>query len=222
MVYERDSAFTTRVRALIIANGEAPSMQLLRSLADGAQLIVAADGGAAHALAAGLQLDAVVGDLDSVTREMRSALPAERFHQVSDADTNDLQKAIAYCIGQGADFVDITAAGGGRADHALANLSVLRLFRGQAMVRIIDDFFEVSLIEGEAAVDAPIGTVVSLIAIGEATGVTTSGLRWNLTGSRLGFSPRGIHNEVAAPPAQISVAKGDVLLFRGRWVEKHT
>ena len=222
MVYERDSAFTTRVRALIIANGEAPSMQLLRSLADGAQLIVAADGGAAHALAAGLQLDAVVGDLDSVTMEMRSALPAERFHRVSDADTNDLQKAIAYCIGQGADFVDITAAGGGRADHALANLSVLRLFRGQAMVRIIDDFFEVSLIEGEAAVHAPVGTVVSLIAIGEATGVTTSGLRWNLADSSLGFSPRGIHNEVAAPPAQISVAKGDVLLFRGRWVEKHT
>ena len=221
MVYERDSAFTTRVRALIIANGEAPSMQLLRSLADVAQLIVAADGGAAHALAAGLQLDAVVGDLDSVTMEMRSALPAERFHRVSDADTNDLQKAIAYCIGQGADCVDITAAGGGRADHALANLSVLRLFRGQAKVQIIDDFFEVSLIEGEAAVDSPIGTVVSLIAIGEATGVTTSGLRWNLADSSLGFSPRGIHNEVAAPPAQISVAKGDVLLFRGRWVEKH-
>ncbi len=222
LAFERRSASTNLVRALIIANGEAPSRGLLKELATQATLLVAADGGASHAMAAGLQLDAVVGDLDSVTPEMRRTLPAELFHRDSNPDTTDLQKAIAYCIAQGADVVDVVAASGGRADHALANLSVLRLFRGQAAVRIIDDYFEVSLIEQQAMVDAPIGTVVSLIAIGQAEGVTTTGLRWNLTAYPLAFSPRGIHNEVAKPPAHISVAKGDVLLFRGRWVEKHS
>lgn len=210
------------MRALVIANGEPPSRELLQTLAAGARLVVAADGGAAHALAAGLSVDAVVGDLDSVSPETRQALPADRFHEVANPDTNDLQKAISYCIAQGADSVDVVAAGGGRADHALANLSVLRLFREQAAVRVIDDYFEVSLIERVVTLDGPIGTVVSLIALGQSAGVTTTGLRWNLTNSPLAFSPQGIHNELAEPPAHISVAQGDVLLFRGRWVEKHT
>ena len=209
------------MHALVIANGEAPSRQLLKSLGNAAGLIVAADGGAAHAIAAGLAVDAVVGDLDSVTAAVRRALPAERFHRDADPDRTDLQKAISFCIARGAVTVDVAAAGGGRADHALANLSVLRLFRGQAVVRVIDDYFEVSLIEGQATVDAPTGTVVSLIAIGQATGVTTTGLRWNLTDYPLAFSPHGIHNELADSPAKIWVAEGDVLLFCGRWVEKH-
>ncbi|MEP7215479.1 MAG: thiamine diphosphokinase, partial [Anaerolineaceae bacterium] len=153
------------MHALVIANGEAPSLQLLSSLGKAAGLIVAADGGATHAMAAGLPIDAVVGDLDSVTMAARTELPADRFHPDADPDRNDLQKAISFCIARGAATVDVTAASGGRADHALANLSVLRLFRGQAVVRIIDDDFEISLIEGQATVDAPIGTVVSLIAI---------------------------------------------------------
>lgn len=196
-------------------------MELLRALAHSVTLVVAADGGAAHALAAGIRIDAVVGDFDSVTSDVREAMAASEFHHMPDPDCTDLQKAIGYCIAAGANAVDVAAAGGGRSDHALANLSVLRLFRGQAAIRVIDDYFEVSLIDGEATVDAPIGTVVSLIAIGQSTGVTTTGLRWNLTDYPLTFSPHGIHNEVAEPPAHISVADGDVLLFRGRWVEKH-
>ncbi len=221
LAHERCSASTSTVRALVIANGEAPSPGLLRELAAQATLLVAADGGASHALAAGLRLDAIVGDLDSVTPEMHKTLSADLFHRDANPDTTDLQKAIAYCIAQGAEVVDVVAASGGRADHALANLSVLRLFRGQAAIRVVDDYFEVSLIDQPATVDAPVGTVISLIAIGQAAGVTTTGLRWNLTNYPLAFSPYGIHNEVAEPPAHISVTEGDVLLFRGRWVEKH-
>ncbi|MEO6397586.1 MAG: thiamine diphosphokinase [Tepidiformaceae bacterium] len=209
------------MRALVIANGDAPSTALLQELAAAAQLVIAADGGLRHALAAGIHVHAVVGDLDSVTPEMRRQLPAERFHQRSDADTTDLQKAIVYATEQGATEVDVVAAAGGRADHALANLSVLRLFRGRAAVRIVDNLFEISLVEGEATVDAPAGTVISLVAIGQAEGVTTTGLRWNLAAAALAFGPHGIHNEIAEPPARIVVTSGDLLLFRGRWVEKH-
>jgi thiamine pyrophosphokinase len=68
---------------------------------------------------------------------------------------------------------------------------------------------------------APTGTVVSLVAIGRCTWVTTTGLRWNLARHDLVFSPYGVHNEVAQSPASVSVESGDLLLFRGRWIEKH-
>lgn len=216
------TAFTEQVHALVIANGEAPSAGLLRTLASGASLIVAADGGVGHALAAGLSVDAVVGDLDSLTDDQRALLAPELLRRVYDPDTTDLQKAISHCLAHGATSIDIVAVGGGRADHALANLSVLLTARGPARLRIIDDRFEVSLVEGEAVIEGEPGTVVSLVAIGQAEGVTTRGMRWDLDNYPLAFSPYGIHNEIAISPARVTVRHGDVLLFRGRWVEKHT
>jgi thiamine pyrophosphokinase len=209
------------VRALLFANGESPSAALVQLLLEGADLVVAADGGVDKAIALGVHVDAIVGDFDSVSPEALASLPNERFHAAPAPDATDLQKAVAFCVSRGCGQVDIVAAGGGRADHALANLSVLPLFRGQARVRIHDDRFEVSLVEGSATIDAAPGTVVSLVAIGVCRGVTTTGLRWNLEDYTLPFSPIGIHNEVAAPPASVAVAEGDLLLFRGRWVEKH-
>lgn len=209
------------MRALIIADGEPPSANLLQTLAGAADLVIAADGGADKALSAGVRPQAVVGDLDSVSVAARSALPPEALHRVPSPDATDLQKAIDFALERGARRIDIAAAGGGRADHALANLSVLPLYRGMATVRVIDDLFEIELVEGEAVIDAAVGTVVSLVAIGECRGITTLGLRWNLVDHTLAFSPHGVHNEVAEPPATVSVRSGDLLLFRGRWVEKH-
>ncbi len=209
------------MHALVFAHGEPPSAGLVRELLASADLVVAADGGADVALAYGVRVDAVVGDLDSVSTKVRSTLPASAFHHLDQADRSDLEKVVEFCLGQGANSVDIVGAGGGRADHALANLSVLTLFRGRARVRLIDDRFVVSLVEGEQTVDAPAGTVVSLVALGECQGVTTRGLRWELADSTLTFGTRGIHNEIAVPPAKILVRAGDLLLFRGRWVEHH-
>lgn len=208
-------------RALVIAHGELPSPALATSFAARAQLVVAADGGLRRALACGIIPDAIVGDLDSTREVDREVVPPERFHHDDDVNTTDLQKAIAFCVARGFRRVDVIAAGGGRPDHAFANLSVIPLNRGIADVRIVDDFFEIRLVDGSITFEAEPGTVVSLVAIGACEGVTTSGLRWELDDYPLTFSPYGVHNEVARPPVTVSVVKGDLLLFQGRWVERH-
>ena len=221
MVPAHRARFTCPVRTLVFANGEAPSPDVVKELHRLAGFVVAADGGSRHALANGIVPDAVVGDLDSIDDELRAAIPADRFHRAGQLDTTDLEKAVAFAIEGGAKEVDIVAAGGGRADHALANLSVLVLNRGRAAVSIHDEFFEISLVDGQAVIEGPPGTVVSLVALGECTGVTTTGLRWPLQEFRLPFGPRGVHNEIESSPATVSVRSGDLLLFKGRWVEKH-
>lgn len=209
------------MRALLFAHGDPPSRSLVESLRAGANLIVAADGGANLALEYGVAVDAAIGDLDSVSDAVRATLPAAAFHLDADPDRTDLQKAIDFCLGRGVTAIDVVAAGGGRADHALANLAVLSLYRGRTRLTIHDDLFAISLVNGGATIARPPGTVVSLVAIGECTGVTTSGLRWDLRSATLPFSPLGIHNEVAVSPASVTVSGGDLLLFEGRWVEKH-
>ena len=209
------------MRVLIVANGDLPSEALLAETRSAADYVVAADGGADKALSLGILPDAVVGDLDSLTAEARALLGDERLHHDGSDDTTDLQKAIEFALARGATSIDVVAAGGGRGDHALANLSVLRLYRGEAEMRFVDDLFTVEVVNGEAIIDGPAGTVISLVAIGRCTGVTTSGLRWDLADRVLEFSPLGVHNEIARPPATVGVATGDLLLFRGRWIEKH-
>ena len=208
------------MRALVIANGDPPSAALLDELRPGAALVVAADGGARHALALGLVPDVVIGDLDSIG-EARGAIPAERLRSDPDPHSTDLEKAVTLCLDEGCEAVDIVGGGGGRADHALANLSVLAHFGRRARVRLIDERFAIELVDGEAAIDGPAGAVVSLVALGRCEGVTTSGLRWPLEDAALEFSARGVHNEIATAPACVSVRSGDLLLFLGRWVEPH-
>ena len=207
------------MRALVIANGDPPSAALLDELREGA-LVVAADGGARSALALGVTPDIVTGDLDSIG-DARDAIPADRIRPNTDPNATDLEKAVALCLEEGCDAVDIIGAAGGRADHALANLSVLVSFGRRARVRMVDERFAIELVNGEAEVDGPAGTVVSLVALGRCEGVSTSGLRWELHDHTLDFSAYGIHNEIAASPARVSVRSGDLLLFRGRWVEHH-
>lgn len=214
-------AFTALVRALIVANGEAPSPALARELAGRAGLVVAADGGANRAYALGLTVGAVVGDLDSVSASVRAVLPASAFHRDADAGRTDLQKAIEFAIASGATDIDVIGAGGGRADHALANLSVLTLYRGHGRVVLHDDRFQVRRVDGYFEFEAPRATVVSLVALAPCSGLTTRGLRWELENADLEFSPHGIHNEVASSPASVAVASGDLLLFVGRWQEHH-
>lgn len=208
------------MRALVIANGMPVSLELLRELASQSDLVVAADGGHRHAFEAGISVDAVVGDLDSIG-SLRATLGAGVLHEDANPNATDLQKAVDFALASGSREVRITCAGGGRADHAFANLSMLPMFRGRGAVTIVDDQFEVSLVDGLARIEAQPGTVISLVAIGACTGVTTTGMRWDLTDYALQFSPFGVHNEVRESPATVSVASGDLLLFRGRFVEKH-
>lgn len=209
------------MRALISANGEPPSVELANELAAAATIVIAADGGANQALEAGIAPSVVIGDLDSVTAQTKSRLPEAELIRDADPDHTDLQKAIHLAMARGATEIDVIGAGGGRADHALGNLSLLVLYGRQVALRFVDDQFEISLVDGKASIIGPAGTVVSLLAIGTCTGLTTEGLRWPLRDYTLVFSPYGVHNEIAAQPASVSVTSGDLLLFKGRWVEKH-
>lgn len=208
------------MRAVVFANGERPSAAVVADVVHGASLVVAADGGAAAALAAGVTPDVVIGDLDSVG-SARDGLPRGAVIRDADPDRTDLQKALDLCLARGVREAVVVGAGGGRADHALANLSLLFMYRGRLAVSFVDEQFVVSAVDRASTCAGPPGTVVSLVAIGECRGVTTNGLRWDLREATLRFSPLGVHNEIARSPAEVSVRSGDLLLFSGRWVEKH-
>ena len=76
------------------------------------------------------------------------------------------------------------------------------------MVRAVRDGQEVEL-QGEP------GDLVTLLPIGgDASGVTTKGLRYPLLGETLSFGrTRGLSNEVVHAPASVSLERGTLLVI---------
>ncbi len=156
---------------------------------------VAADGGAGALLAAGRLPDAVIGDLDSLPAEDRARIPAIRVHRVAEQDSTDFEKCLARIE---APFVLAVGFLGGRADHALAALSVLARGVGPTCV-LVSETDALCHAPQRLDLDLPPGARVSLFPMASVTGVS-EGLRWPIEG--LAFAPSGrvgTSNEALGP-----------------------
>lgn len=190
----------------------------------GAELVLAADGGTAHLEAWGIEPHVVIGDLDSLPGEARERVVARggRIERhPADKDSSDTELALDRAIALGADEVIVVGAlGGPRIDHAVANTLLLAASRpGRARIRLVHGPMSVRLArDGERVeLDGAEGEIVTLLAVGgDAAGVRTTGLRYPLRDEtlRLGSS-RGVSNEIAAPPASVSVRSGALLVVEG-------
>ncbi|MBP5584698.1 MAG: thiamine diphosphokinase, partial [Bacteroidales bacterium] len=82
----------------------------------------------------------IVGDFDSIAKEVRETYSDIMFHN-PDQETNDLTKSMQWAKQQGFHDVTILGATGLREDHAIANISLLAEYERQGfMVRMVSDF----------------------------------------------------------------------------------
>jgi thiamine pyrophosphokinase len=203
--------------AIVVAGGDAPARA--RAIPPHAT-VIAADSGLDHAYACGLQVELVVGDLDSVSelalgRARREGVVID--HRPQAKDETDLELALDHVAARGASRVLVLGLGGGRLDHALGNLLLLASDRYAAIE--IDAWVgdaTVSVIRRRRRFSEPAHTLVSLFAVGgPAFGVTTHGLVYPLRHEPLlPGSSRGISNVVVDGPVLVEVADGVLLAVR--------
>jgi len=206
------------VIALVITQGPARARRALARLAGRADLILAADGGARLARAAGIVPDLILGDLDSLDGTVARwadarGIPRRRYPRVKDATDGEL--ALAEALRRGAREVWIYGVVAGRLDQLLAN--VLLLFaarRRRVHARLTDGRTTARLAGRFAELHGRPGDLVSLIPVSAAVrGIMTAGLRFPLRGGALvRGSTRGISNELTADRATIRVGSGDLLI----------
>jgi thiamine pyrophosphokinase len=207
----------TARRALVLANGAPPSAAFLHALVRATDALVCADGGANTALAAGLRPAAIVGDMDSIAPQTRAHYAAVPFHEDHDEFCTDLEKAVVWALAQGYGHITIAGAAGRRIDHTVGNLGVLTKFHGRATLVLVDEYGELQHVGRELPLDAPPGTVVSLLPLTRCEGIETEGLQYPLRGEVLELGGRdATSNVVVASPAIVRVARGHLLLYRLR------
>jgi thiamine pyrophosphokinase len=209
-------------RALIFANGDLPDLEAARALIKPGDRLIAADGGMHHLERLGLQPDILVGDMDSLEPRLLARLERTGVRTVrhpTHKDETDLELALQLAVAEGCRELLVVGALGGRLDHALGNLSLLRdPILSDCTVRLDDGLQEVFWITDQAELHGAQSDVVSLLPLqGEVSGVTTEGLEYPLRSETLyPYKTRGISNVMTVGEARVTVTSGYLLCIHTR------
>ena len=201
---------------MLIANAPLRWHPRLAAMATSAQPLLAADGGANHLARLGLRPAAVVGDLDSISPDIREWLGEDCMVDRPDQDRTDLDKALEYGFEElGITNLTVLAALGGRTDHDLCNLGLLaRLAMGDHLTYDAADQ-TVLAVAGEASLAANPGETWSFWTFDPTVRVTVEGVRWPLDNVSIDAGNRpSISNETVGNHVEISATGGSVIVMR--------
>jgi thiamine pyrophosphokinase len=211
------------VRAAIFLNGAPDSERLIRAVATRADLVVAADGGARYALAAGIVPDLIVGDMDSLGEDLaqemaRRGARLER-HPVR-KDKMDAHLAVLAAREWGATSADFVCAAGGEFGAVFAVPHILLAAERLGLRSCaIADWGKMFVVEdGSLDVKGTVEDSVSVFPLaGPASGVTLEGMGYPLTNATLQPGDTlGYHNELVSREARVSVENGTLLIVQER------
>lgn len=147
---------------VILADGDYPSHAIPLALLKQAQHVVCCDGAANQYIENGFTPDIIVGDGDSLSPENK-AKHAGIIYYSSNQETNDLTKAVEYCVSQRKKNIVILGATGKREDHTIGNISLLTDYMDVVEeVQIISDYGVFTPIKTDSAFECFPGQAVSI------------------------------------------------------------
>ena len=206
-------------RAIIFANGTMEQPPAIPGGIQPGMLLIAADGGSRHCKTLGLIPSVIIGDFDSLGAEELSQYRergVEILQHPREKDQTDLELAVRLAIERGMREVYITGALGKRLDMTIANLLLLAMadFAG-VKFHVLDGRQEILILRGRGAItlEGLPGDSLSLIPLsGDATGITTHGLKYPMKDEALNFgSSRGVSNLFSDENARIALKQGILL-----------
>jgi thiamine pyrophosphokinase len=206
---------------VVVVTGSEPLDPSVRAHVPDDAIVLAADGGLDHALAAGLVPAGLIGDLDSVTPEGLAWAQAHATIQrhPADKDRTDTELAVAFAAAMDPERLVLLAGGGDRLDHAVAAVGALGA-RELTGVPVVEGWWgrtHLRVLHGPARATVPVepGTTVSLLAMhGNCTGVSVTGTKWELHRVELAaMSGHGVSNVAVDAQVRVAVSTGVLTVF---------
>ncbi|CAH0335155.1 hypothetical protein FVB9288_00785 [Flavobacterium sp. CECT 9288] len=203
--------------ALIIANGASCNPELLGQLLEWSPLVIVLDSAMVRVMELDIKVDVLLGDFDrGFDPEIykTSQYPLEIVH-TPDQNKTDLEKAFDYLINRKIPAVNVVWATGKRADHTITNLTNIPKYRNLLKIVILDDHSKVFLLPRKFEKWYTAQTPISLIPIGQVTGIHSDNLFYPLQNDTLTIGYRtGSSNHVTQDGlVTILHEEGDLLLM---------
>ena len=181
--------------------------------------IIAVDGGLSAANLLSIYPDSIIGDFDTVSEELIAMYEKEakstiiRLNPIKD-DT-DTQYAVKHAMNLGAKEIHIIGGTGGRFDHCLANVFMLKMaYEKDVKVYMYDEVNKIHVIDDMVSLkkDPLYDKKISFIQLeGPALGVTLKGFKYNVSEFDFDTSKEyriGVSNEFAGDEAEVLIDKG--------------
>ena len=209
------------MNVMIVAGGERPSFAFLLKKIDefSPDRIIAADGGANVLREYGIVPHIILGDMDSVKKGLLDFYRSkcELITYPAQKDETDLELALLKAKELGAVRVLLLGATGGRVDHTLANLFLLRRARELGMAAAIEDEdCGIYLVRRKKEFRGCKGHTLSVFPFSEKVeGIKSVGLYYPIPPLRFG-DIIGISNVITEDEASLSLESGEVLLILHR------
>ncbi|HNV81013.1 MAG TPA: thiamine diphosphokinase [Tenuifilaceae bacterium] len=199
---------------VILANGRFPTHPVPLSILKNATRLICCDGAANNMEAMGLTPTAIVGDLDSLSEDLKGKY-SDRLFQDTDTETNDLTKAVKWCRNRGYHTVSILAGTGLREDHAIGNIGLLPQYlrMGMDVTMVTDHGTLVPMIIGGRLSGYP-GQAVSVFSFDNSTAIHSKNLEYPIGGKKLVEPWMGTLNRCMADWFKLEFTSGMVVVFR--------
>jgi thiamine pyrophosphokinase len=184
--------------------------------------IICCDGGARHLEQSAIIPDVIIGDMDSIDDQQlekyfRKGTKIIRYPE--NKDLTDTELALDYAMNLKPEAIFIWAASGGRLDHTLANVFLLRKAKQKGIrTYLADEYCEAFLSDKEEFFINQKGQTVSILALSSrVTGICLSGFLYPLkmASMKMGES-RGISNIIQNERASLRFEKGSLLVVKYR------
>lgn len=200
--------------AVIVADGAFPVHKVPLGYLESADVIVCCDGSAESLINSGKIPDAIVGDMDSLSDELRNRF-SDRIFVDENQEANDLTKAVEWCHSSGYDDIIILGATGKREDHTIGNISLLAEYSEIVNVKMITDTGIFLPFHKSCKIETNPGQQVSIFSINPETEITSSGLRYPLIKRKLKNWWEATLNEAEGDHIDLEFSEGRVLVFLG-------
>lgn len=201
------------MNTVILCNGETPSHDIALKALREADHIVCCDGAIDHLAQYGtLKADIhLVGDGDSY----HGGLDEIQFHPDPDQETNDLTKAVKYCLLNGWKTLSILGATGLREDHTLGNISLLGQYAQMGVeATMITNYGTFTTLTHSASLHSFARQQVSIFSLTPDTPISVSGLRFPIENRPLRQWWEGTLNEAETDTFKVTFTQGTILIFQ--------
>lgn len=210
------------MEGLIVAGGNSLDYEKLYKVCSNVDIVVAADSGIKHLINSGCLVDYLVGDMDSIKKDLpvNELFPSiEVLKYPVEKDKTDTELAIDLLVGKGCKKITIVGGTGNRLDHTLANIYLLRsLYLKGIDCKILDDNNEIVYLKEESNIIKEENYFYSILPLSlEGIKVTLEGFHYPLMNTLIQYgSSVGISNYIEDNKARIIKHSGEGILIKSK------
>lgn len=186
-------------KCIILANGKEPKKSVIQFLRKkNFSTLICADGGANQARKLGLTPEYIIGDLDSIKKQIINFYKNKsKIIKLKRQNDTDVEKCLKFAIKNKFEEAVLLGVTGDRLDHTFCNLGIVIKFFKEIKLRLIAEDSLLIPYTGFVELKTFLNETISLYGFDRKTKITSEGLKYPLKNSSLPFGEKESTSNVA-------------------------